>query len=79
MMVFDIDKVLDATGLRCPLPLLKAKQTLGSLPSGGQLKVLATDPGSLRDFRAWTEHSGHELISAVEDNGSFTYIVRKKT
>lgn len=74
-----IDQELDARGLHCPLPLLKAKQAIAGLPANGVLKVVATDPGSVRDFRAWCEQAGHGLLSSSEDKGVFMYLLRKKS
>lgn len=69
---------LDTCGLNCPLPLLKAKQALNAMPSGEQLRVRATDPGSQRDFRVFAEQSGHQLLESSEDNGVFIYLLQKK-
>lgn len=68
---------LDVTGLRCPLPLLKAKKTLHEMEEGSVLKVLATDPGSQRDFAAYADQSKHELLESREEEGVFTYLLRK--
>ncbi|NBX21607.1 MAG: sulfurtransferase TusA family protein [Betaproteobacteria bacterium] len=57
----NFDKEIDTSGLNCPLPILKAKKALAELHSGQTLKVVATDPGSLRDFQAFTKQTGHEL------------------
>jgi len=56
------DLELDTRGLNCPLPILKAKKALADMPSGSVLKVISSDPGSLRDFKMFTRQSGHELI-----------------
>ncbi|TWI58615.1 TusA-related sulfurtransferase [Pseudomonas duriflava] len=71
------DAELDATGLNCPLPLLKAKMELNRLPSGAVLKVVATDAGSQRDFRTFANLSGHALIGEQADAGIFRYWLRK--
>ncbi|MGL4316772.1 MAG: sulfurtransferase TusA family protein [Pseudomonas sp.] len=71
------DAELDATGLNCPLPLLKAKLELNRLPSGAVLKVTATDAGSQRDFRAFARLAGHELLREEEQGGVFRYWLRK--
>ncbi len=76
--MYEIDETLDASGLSCPLPLLKAKQALNKLEAGKVLKVIATDAGSVRDFKAFTDQSGDELISSTEDGQSYTYIIRKR-
>lgn len=73
-----ISAVVDATNLNCPLPLLKAKQGLKPLSSGECLKVVSTDPGSQRDFKVFSDLSGNELLSAVNENDVYTYIIRKK-
>lgn len=71
------DAELDASGLNCPLPLLKAKLELNRLPSGAVLKVTATDAGSQRDFRAFSRLAGHELLREEEEAGIFRYWLRK--
>lgn len=67
------DAELDATGLSCPLPLLKAKLALNPLASGAVLKVSATDAGSQRDFRAFAKLAGHQLLHEEVDNGVYRY------
>lgn len=71
------DAEVDATGLNCPLPLLKAKMELNRLASGAVLKVTATDAGSLRDFRTFAKLSGHALLHEEADNGIYRYWLRK--
>ncbi|WP_110685989.1 sulfurtransferase TusA family protein [Salinicola aestuarinus] len=71
------DARLDATGLDCPLPLLKAKQALASLPDGGVLEVIATDPGSWRDFESFAAHSRHELLERTDEAGRYRYRLLK--
>ena len=68
---------LDAKGLECPMPLLKAKRTLNSMTVGQRLRVLATDQGSVRDFRVFAEQSGHLLLSSGESDGVFTHLLQK--
>lgn len=76
-MAVQPDEVLDACGLPCPLPLLKAKQALARLEAGQVLEILATDAGSWRDFETFADHSVHELI-AREDRGEvYHYWLRK--
>ncbi|CDF85506.1 sulfurtransferase TusA family protein [Pseudomonas sp. QL9] len=72
------DAELDASGLNCPLPLLKAKLELNRLASGQVLKVIATDAGSQRDFRAFAELAGHQLLREEADQGQYRYWLRKK-
>jgi tRNA 2-thiouridine synthesizing protein A len=68
---------VDATGLYCPMPLLKAKRALNSMEVGQRLRVLATDRGSLRDFRVFAEQSGHLLLQSEDNNGTYTYLMEK--
>jgi len=69
---------LDASGLTCPMPLLKAKQALNRLPAGALLRVIATDPGSVRDFEVFARQSGHELIESKQAAARFEFLLRKK-
>ncbi len=69
---------VDARGLDCPLPLLKAKQALNKLSSGERLRVLATDAGSVRDFRVFAEQSGHQLLESSERDGVYSYLLQKQ-
>ncbi|MCY1289505.1 Sulfur carrier protein TusA [compost metagenome] len=71
------DAELDASGLKCPLPLLKAKLELNRLPSGAVLKVIATDAGSQRDFRAFASLAGHTLLREEYADGVYRYWLRK--
>jgi tRNA 2-thiouridine synthesizing protein A len=68
---------LDAKGLSCPLPVVKARLEIDKLGSGDVLEVLATDPGSVADFENWTKMSGHELLESNESDGVYTYLIRK--
>jgi tRNA 2-thiouridine synthesizing protein A len=72
------EQLVDATGLQCPLPLLKAKQALNALSSGQLLRVLATDSGSVKDFRTYTDISGHSLLESLQDDDVYSYLIRKK-
>lgn len=69
---------VDARGLSCPLPLLKAKQALNRMAAGERLRVVATDAGSVRDFRVFCEQSGNRLIKASENEGVYTYLLQKR-
>ena len=71
------DELLDASGLSCPLPLLKAKQALHKLESGKVLKVLATDAGSQRDFKVYVDQSDHEMLESFIDADQYVYIIRR--
>ena len=72
------DKELDARGLNCPLPILRAKKALTDMPSGQVLKVVATDPGAVRDFQAFSRQTGHELVSHAQVEKEFTFFMKKK-
>lgn len=74
----DFDKELDARGLNCPLPILRAKKALGEISSGQVLKISATDPGAVKDFQAFSKQTGNELISSSEAGGEFTFLIKKK-
>lgn len=77
MSIKEPDQILDATGLNCPLPLLKAKKALNQLASGQVLKVIATDKGSVRDFKVFAEQSGHTLLSQWEQQATYFYLLEK--
>jgi tRNA 2-thiouridine synthesizing protein A len=72
------DKEIDTRGLNCPLPILKAKKALGELSSGQVLRVLATDPGSMRDFQAFARQTGHELLQQAELSGEFVHLLKHR-
>jgi tRNA 2-thiouridine synthesizing protein A len=72
------DKDLDVRGLNCPLPILKAKKALSELVSGQTLRVVATDPGSVRDFSAFSKQTGHELLSQSQQDTEFTFVLKKR-
>lgn len=69
-------KILDASGLRCPMPLLKTKLELNSMSPGDELEVIATDSGSARDIPAFLKLSRHQLVSAEEAGGRFRFVIR---
>ena len=69
--------VLDATGLLCPLPVLKARKALKGVAAGEVLKVLATDKGAVKDFAAFCKTTGNELIEQSEADGTFIFLIRK--
>ena len=71
------DATLDATGLLCPLPVLKARKALKPLPAGAVLTVRATDPGAVKDFEAFCRTTGNALVSSSEENGVFVFAIRK--
>ena len=72
------DKVLDAKGLNCPLPILKAKKALKDMETGQILQVLSTDPGSTADFQAFSRTTGNELVEHSEEGGVYDFLIRKK-
>ncbi len=74
----NIDKELDARGLNCPLPILKAKKALAEMQSGQVLKVLATDSGSVRDFQAFAKQTGNELIEQQTAGAEFVHVMRRR-
>jgi tRNA 2-thiouridine synthesizing protein A len=69
---------LDAQGLKCPLPVLRARKAMRDLPPGGLLRVLATDPAAPRDFRAFCDETGYALVDTAEAGGVYTVTIRKK-
>ena len=74
----EFHKDLDARGLNCPLPILKAKKALAELESGQVLRIVATDPGSVRDFQAFAKQTGNALLAHTHINGEFTFWLRRK-
>ncbi|MGO8737286.1 sulfurtransferase TusA family protein [Rhodoblastus sp.] len=70
------DKTLDAKGLNCPLPILRAKKTLKEVPAGGTLEILATDPGSVADFAAFCRTTGNELVESTSDGGVYRFVIK---
>ncbi len=80
---FDTDTMefqrdLDARGLNCPLPILKAKKALAEMESGQVLRITATDNGSVRDFQAFAKQTGNALLSHTQHNGEFVFLMRRK-
>ncbi|NBT27918.1 MAG: sulfurtransferase TusA family protein [Gammaproteobacteria bacterium] len=73
----DFDQELDARGLNCPLPILRAKKTLNGMAAGETLKIIATDPGSVKDFEAFATQTGNELMNSSEANGEFHFLLKK--
>ena len=74
----NFDNELDARGLNCPLPILRAKKALTDMQSGQVLKIVATDPGSVKDFQAFAKQTSNELLSQTEANKEFTIYLRRK-
>lgn len=71
------DVTLDASGLACPMPIIKTKKAVDGLAVGQVLKLVATDPGSVSDVQAWVNKTGHELLHHEESGGKFTFFIRK--
>ena len=74
----DVHKELDTRGLNCPLPILKAKKALSDMLSGEVLKVVATDPGSVRDFQAFARQTGNELVEQNSSATEFVHYLRRR-
>ncbi len=74
----DFQKELDTRGLNCPLPILKAKKALADMQSGQVLKVVATDPGSMRDFQAFARQTGNELVEQSSASDEFVHFLRRR-
>jgi tRNA 2-thiouridine synthesizing protein A len=74
----NFDKELDARGLNCPLPILRAKKALNDMQSGQVLKILATDPGAVKDFQAFSKQTGNELLSHAAAQKEFTFFMKRK-
>lgn len=73
----DFDTELDASGLNCPLPILRAKKTLSSMETGQVLHIIATDPGSIKDFDAFAKQTGNELMESKEEGGKYHFLIKK--
>jgi len=74
----DAHKDLDTRGLNCPLPILKAKKALAEMESGQLLKVIATDPGSMRDFQAFARQTGNELVEQTTAADEFIHVLKRR-
>ena len=77
-ITISIAKTVDARGLSCPLPIVKTALAIKELVSGDLVEVLATDPGSTKDFAAWSKTTGHTLVESSVDGDVFRYLLRKK-
>jgi tRNA 2-thiouridine synthesizing protein A len=73
-----IDREVDAKGLNCPLPVLRTKKALNDMASGQVLRILATDPGSVRDFESFCRQTGNVLLQQREEDGVFVFLLRRK-
>jgi tRNA 2-thiouridine synthesizing protein A len=70
------EQTLDVKGLNCPLPILKAKKALKEVPPGSTLRVLATDPGSVKDFEAFCRTTGNELVESTAESGVYSFLIK---
>jgi tRNA 2-thiouridine synthesizing protein A len=77
-MTYEFDQELDASGLSCPMPIIKTKKAIDGLETGQVLKMISTDPGSVPDVNAFAKKTGHELLGHEEDDGTFTFYIKKK-
>jgi tRNA 2-thiouridine synthesizing protein A len=73
----EYDRELDASGLNCPLPILRAKKALSDMQSGQTILIISTDPGSVKDFEAFSKQTGNQLMSSGEDNGKFKFVMKR--
>jgi tRNA 2-thiouridine synthesizing protein A len=77
MTAITIDQQVDARGLACPMPIVKTATAIRGLASGAILEVLATDPGSVKDFAAWTRSTGNELLESSQEESVYRFLIRK--
>lgn len=77
-MTMQITQTVDARGLSCPMPIVKTAQAIKVVPAGGIIEVLATDPGSVKDFAAWSRSTGHDIVEQSADGGVFRFVLRRK-
>ena len=75
---FKIDKELDARGLNCPLPILRAKKALAEMARGTVLRIVSTDPGSMRDFQAFARQTGNELLAQFTEGKEFVHLLKRR-
>jgi tRNA 2-thiouridine synthesizing protein A len=73
-----VDREIDTRGLNCPLPILKAKKSLNEMQSGQLLKVVSTDPGSVRDFQAFARQTGNELVEQQTTGADYIHVLRRR-
>ena len=74
----NIDQEIDTRGLNCPLPILKAKKALSEMASGETLRVISTDPGSVRDFKAFARQTGNDLLDQQTHGGEFIHVLKRR-
>jgi tRNA 2-thiouridine synthesizing protein A len=78
MALVEIAQTVDAKGLSCPMPIVKTAQAMKALDPGAVLEVLATDPGSVKDFAAWCRSTGNELVDQSSDGAVYRFVIRRK-
>ncbi|UQZ83568.1 Sulfurtransferase TusA [Paenibacillus konkukensis] len=71
-------RIIDAKGLACPMPIVKAKKAIDAMESGQMMELLTTDQGSLNDVQAWVKRTGHELVEIREEQGMYAFRIQKK-
>ncbi len=77
MSAMQADKVLDCSGLLCPMPVIKTSKAIQEIAVGQVLKMIATDPGAPADMEAWAKQTGHELLASEQENGKFVFYIRR--
>lgn len=77
-MTVTIARTLDCKGLSCPMPIVKTAQAIRTMTAGDLIEVLATDPGSVKDFAAWSKSTGNELVETGQTDGVFSFVLKKK-
>jgi tRNA 2-thiouridine synthesizing protein A len=78
MAVTEVSQRVDARGLSCPMPIVKTAQAVKTVAAGALIEVLATDPGSVKDFAAWANKTGNELVEQSVDGGVYRFVIRRK-
>jgi tRNA 2-thiouridine synthesizing protein A len=78
MATVEITTTVDAKGLSCPMPIVRTAQAAKAVASGAVIEVLATDPGSVKDFAAWCRSTGNELLEQTVDGGVYRFVIRRK-
>lgn len=73
----EANQILDARGMNCPLPILRTKKTLNTMQAGDTLKVVSTDPGSVKDMVAFCQQTGNTLLNSAQNGGDFEFFIRK--
>jgi tRNA 2-thiouridine synthesizing protein A len=74
----EFDREIDASGLNCPLPILRARKALADMERGQILRIISTDQGSVKDFEAFSKQTGNPLLSSGEEGGKFVFVVKKR-